>query len=83
MSVVVMRSSPEGRRSWPVTSPFERDDVVAQPVGEFDHLLAAGGERIAAASAFEQARAEVLLDLAEPPEHGGVVDAKLFGRAGQ
>ena len=43
--------------------------------------VAAGGERIAGAAALEQARAELLLDLAEPAEHRGMVDAEVLARA--
>ena len=62
---MVIRNSPDGRRSWPVTLRFEADDVFAHALGEFHHLLAAGGERIAGTAALEQARAELLLDLGQ------------------
>ncbi len=60
---------------------LEADDLLKHALGEIDHLRAAGGERITGAAALEQARAEVLLDLAEPTEHRGMVDAEVLARA--
>ena len=62
---------------------LEADDLLKHALGEVDHLRAAGGERITGAAALEQARAEVLLDLAEPAEHRGMVDAEVLARAGE
>jgi hypothetical protein len=59
---------------------LEADDLLEHALGEIDHVGAAGGERIAGTAALEQARAEMLLDLAEPPEHGGMIDAEVLAR---
>ena len=42
--------------------------------GECEGLLAGGGGRISIAVAVEQSNAELLLDCADPPEHGGMID---------
>ena len=78
---MVTRNSPDGRRSWPVT--LRSKLMMSSPMrsASSHHLLAAGGERIAGAAALEQARAELLLDLGKPPEHGGMIDAEAVSRA--
>src|SRR5205809_1961538 len=63
--------------------PLERDDVLAHALGEPYHFLAARGERIAAAAALEQARAELLLDLRETAKHRRVVDRQLLRGAAE
>src|SRR5258707_756328 len=62
---------------------LERDDVLVHALGEPHHLLAAWGERVAAAIALEQARAELVLDLAEAAEHRRMIDAQRFRGAGE
>ena len=83
MSVVVTRSSPEGRRSWPVIRRSKVTMSSPSRLASSTICSPQAGQRIAAAAALEQARAQVLLDLAEPAEHRGVIDAELLGRAGE
>ena len=63
--------------------PLERDDILAHAFGEAHHFLAAWGERIAAAAALEQARAELLLDLREAAEHGRMIDRQVLRGAAE
>ena len=62
---------------------LERDDLIAHAFGERDHLFAPDRRHVAATLALEQARAELLLDLAEASEDGGVIDAESLGRTRQ
>jgi hypothetical protein len=51
----------------------EAGDVGLQPLGQDGHLLARRRRHIARAVPLEQARPEILLDLAEAAEHRRVV----------
>ena len=73
----VDRGHPEfaGRLGVPTRdAPFKPQTRIGHHAGERDHLLARFGRLIAGARTLEQARADVVLDRRETPEHRRVIE---------
>ena len=83
VSLVVTRSSPAGLISCPASLRVKAVMSLVDALGELRHLVAGRRRDIAAAVPLEQLDAERLLDLAEAPEHGRMVEAERRRGGGQ